>query len=117
MRGGVGEVVALVSDCWDTVFMFSSRGRHTMYWRDWSSDVCSSDLKTSSFREVALWTIDDNTVTDSTINLKATPWADRIADNDDPSLLFSSYTHGDPNTPLPRAYVGEIGRASCRERG
>src|SRR3712207_9054559 len=24
--------------------MFSSRGRHTRYWRDWSSDVCSSDL-------------------------------------------------------------------------
>src|SRR3712207_4931683 len=23
---------------------FSSRRRHTMYWRDWSSDVCSSDL-------------------------------------------------------------------------
>src|SRR5258707_15721720 len=24
---------------------FSSRRRHTRYWRDWSSDVCSSDLK------------------------------------------------------------------------
>src|SRR3712207_770143 len=28
-------------------FFFSSRRRHTRYWRDWSSDVCSSDL----FRE------------------------------------------------------------------
>src|SRR5258707_6626720 len=27
------------------VFFFSSRRRHTRYWRDWSSDVCSSDLK------------------------------------------------------------------------
>src|SRR3712207_9531134 len=26
------------------VFFFSSRRRHTRYWRDWSSDVCSSDL-------------------------------------------------------------------------
>src|SRR3712207_6860042 len=26
---------------------FSSRRRHTRYWRDWSSDVCSSDLTTS----------------------------------------------------------------------
>src|SRR3712207_4826465 len=26
---------------WDC---FSSRRRHTRYWRDWSSDVCSSDL-------------------------------------------------------------------------
>src|SRR3712207_9562075 len=33
---------------WDSVgfifFFFSSRRRHTRYWRDWSSDVCSSDL-------------------------------------------------------------------------
>src|SRR3712207_3868591 len=29
------------------VFFFSSRRRHTRYWRDWSSDVCSSDLLTS----------------------------------------------------------------------
>src|SRR5947209_19766859 len=25
-------------------FFFSRRRRHTRYWRDWSSDVCSSDL-------------------------------------------------------------------------
>src|SRR5258707_404675 len=27
----------------DGMFFFSSRRRHTRYWRDWSSDVCSSD--------------------------------------------------------------------------
>src|SRR3712207_7126135 len=26
------------------LIFFSSRRRHTRYWRDWSSDVCSSDL-------------------------------------------------------------------------
>src|SRR3712207_2024038 len=26
------------------MYFFSSRRRHTRYWRDWSSDVCSSDL-------------------------------------------------------------------------
>src|SRR5215203_584089 len=31
-------------------FFFSSRRRHTIYWRDWSSDVCSSDLSFSTFR-------------------------------------------------------------------
>src|SRR3712207_978628 len=31
-------------------FFFSSRRRHTRYWRDWSSDVCSSDLE----RRIAL---------------------------------------------------------------
>src|SRR3982750_4130270 len=30
-------------------FFFSSRRRHTRYWRDWSSDVCSSDLLTGWF--------------------------------------------------------------------
>src|SRR3712207_3218172 len=30
--------------CVVIVFFFSSRRRHTRYWRDWSSDVCSSDL-------------------------------------------------------------------------
>src|SRR3712207_7303828 len=30
-------------------FFFSSRRRHTRYWRDWSSDVCSSDLDLCEF--------------------------------------------------------------------
>src|SRR5215203_1513921 len=34
-------------------FFFSSRRRHTRYWRDWSSDVCSSDLALPQ-HEVAL---------------------------------------------------------------
>src|SRR5471032_265969 len=52
-------------------------------------------LVDGSFREMALWTIDENPNTDATLNLKAEPWADRLAENPDPSLLFSSYTHGD----------------------
>src|SRR5438445_11008822 len=31
-------------------FFFSSRRRHTRYWRDWSSDVCSSDLRSRARR-------------------------------------------------------------------
>src|SRR5476651_2860946 len=34
--------------CFLFVFFFSSRRRHTRYWRDWSSDVCSSDLRLES---------------------------------------------------------------------
>src|SRR6266702_1755277 len=30
---------------WVFVFFFSSRRRHTIWPRDWSSDVCSSDLR------------------------------------------------------------------------
>src|SRR5206468_7611249 len=32
------------SECMDARFFFSSRRRHTRSDRDWSSDVCSSDL-------------------------------------------------------------------------
>src|SRR3712207_7054582 len=35
----LGRVYVFIS-----FFFFSSRRRHTRYWRDWSSDVCSSDL-------------------------------------------------------------------------
>src|SRR3712207_5156602 len=35
-----GPTQAVVVSCF-----FSSRRRHTRYWRDWSSDVCSSDLQ------------------------------------------------------------------------
>src|SRR3712207_8653578 len=35
-------------------FFFSSRRRHTRYWRDWSSDVCSSDLAAAKRG----WTVD-----------------------------------------------------------
>src|SRR3712207_7167488 len=31
------------------LIFFSNRRRHTIYWRDWSSDVCSSDLMTNGW--------------------------------------------------------------------
>src|SRR6266542_4514539 len=34
-------------ECYDVFFFFSSRRRHTRCYRDWSSDVCSSDLVTT----------------------------------------------------------------------
>src|SRR5690606_40887670 len=37
--------------CDQVVFFFSSRRRHTRFSRDWSSDVCSSDL---DFPDLAL---------------------------------------------------------------
>ncbi len=64
----------------------------------------AAGLVDGSFREMVIWTLDDNPVTDSTINLHAAPWSDR---GTDPSLRFSSYTWGDPGTPLLRAYPGD----------
>src|SRR5207253_6892155 len=34
----------------DLMFFFSSRRRHTRWPRDWSSDVCSSDLSCQEYR-------------------------------------------------------------------
>src|SRR5947209_10638920 len=36
----------MLRDC-GCQFFFTSRRGHTRYWRDWSSDVCSSDLQGS----------------------------------------------------------------------
>src|SRR3712207_6996686 len=50
-------------------FFFSSRRRHTRYWRDWSSDVCSSDLLTERVREMFKGEIpDDWKLTVSAVN-------------------------------------------------
>src|SRR3712207_3490299 len=45
-RYRVGKLLFCYCCLWADVyfFFFSSRRRHTRYWRDWSSDVCSSDL-------------------------------------------------------------------------
>ena len=64
----------------------------------------AAGLVDGSFREMVIWTLDDNPVTDSTINLHAAPVSDRGID---PSLWFSSYKYGDPGTPLLRAYPGD----------
>jgi FtsP/CotA-like multicopper oxidase with cupredoxin domain len=57
-----------------------------------------------SFRELALWTINDNDASGwSTLNLKANPLAGRL----DKANQFSSWKYGDPVTPLPRLYPGD----------
>src|SRR2546429_2688882 len=39
--------------CGDVLFFFSSRRRHTRCSRDWSSDVCSSDLRVAAQERAA----------------------------------------------------------------
>ncbi|MES4785681.1 MAG: hypothetical protein C4294_07505, partial [Nitrospiraceae bacterium] len=45
--------------------------------------------------------------TGSGLNFRAEPIAQRLANNPDPSQIFNSSVHGDPDTPLLRAYVGD----------
>ncbi len=45
--------------------------------------------------------------TGSGFNFRAAPFAQRLSNNPDTSKLFSSAIHGDPGTPLIRAYTGD----------
>jgi FtsP/CotA-like multicopper oxidase with cupredoxin domain len=68
------------------------------------NSTLSPGLVKGSFRELALWTINDNDRGDySTLNLKANPLVDRP----DKANQFSSWKYGDPVTPLPRLYVND----------
>src|SRR3712207_9352991 len=71
---------------------FSSRRRHTRYWRDWSSDVCSSDLV---FIQVGA---------DKALRIRL--WMDQRA-----ASARQIFQDRRGQTDL-----WEIGRASCRER-
>src|SRR3712207_7265205 len=55
-------IVVIIFRYFSFFFFFSSRRRHTRYWRDWSSDVCSSDLHGGS---AAFWSIADGALTGS----------------------------------------------------
>lgn len=43
----------------------------------------------------------------TSINLRLEPFQRRLKNNPDPSLVYSSFIHGDPATPLFKAYVGD----------
>src|SRR2546422_9405676 len=79
-------------------FFFSSRRRHTRCSRDWSSDVCSSDL------------------------IDVAPRVDEAVARRLLRAHVLRGAEGQPRFRKPRASGGgegerEIGRASCRERG
>src|SRR5438874_8497126 len=52
------------------IFFFSSRRRHTRSLRDWSSDVCSSDLK-----------ITNNNIDPTSVKVTYTPQKDYVGDD------------------------------------
>src|SRR5699024_11355311 len=91
-------------------FVFSSRRRHTRSKRDWSSDVCSSDLLTKNPCYTA-----GRKITVKGLMLHSVgcpqPKASVFINNWNSSSYDSACVHGfiDGND-------GKIGRASCRER-
>src|SRR5258707_11760709 len=86
-------------------FFFSSRRRHTRYWRDWSSDVCSSDLAMGSGISYGM-----RYLLRMIFNL--------AIDQDDDGNAAGGRGKTAPAAEerRVRTVVPEIGRASCRER-
>src|SRR5438445_1859663 len=99
-------------------FFFSSRRRHTRYWRDWSSDVCSSDLVRAIILDVEAFDLDrpvgGEGVFEAATNRPA------------PEGVFLSHVEEwVPRNEVAERHAGsrttgrhidQIGRASCRER-
>src|SRR5207249_6560903 len=86
------------------LFFFSSRRRHTRSKRDWSSDVCSSDL-------AGLDGEADQAVGDALAEfMKQSIFGERIAHG-----LLGLAIQAGLFTRATQAYA-KIGRASCRER-
>src|SRR5207247_5489210 len=80
------------------VFFFASRGRHTSSTRDWSSDVCSSDLAAPPAAPTRRW---------PALAGRRRGWRGRAALPAAGPLLL----------PQVERRRRQIGRASCRERG
>src|SRR5438105_10553603 len=90
------------------IFFFSSRRRHTRSTRDWSSDVCSSDLlaiRTDSPHQ----TLGANQVHRSSHQKWLDAHVHQTADGRRGVIGVQSGKH--------QVAGQEIGRASCRERG
>src|SRR5256884_668614 len=102
-KGGTHVGGGVVAEC-SLFFFFSSRRRHTRCSRDWSSDVCSSDLFIPSFgtgllRQGGLLSV----------QLRAKPRGEE-------KIYELDERDGEPEPGRHHPYVQEIGRASCRER-
>src|SRR5690606_40967954 len=55
LQYGSSHICATAKDISNVFFFFSSRRRHTSFSRDWSSDVCSSDLTKFVDGDFWLW--------------------------------------------------------------
>src|SRR3712207_7339365 len=120
MLGGCGtrgkrqkEATCGRNEAQKSTFFFSSRRQQTRYWRDWSSDVCSSDLEQEH----------EDVDEDQEADLPAGERGQEVLDPDMPVDAVEGEredARADQDEEHEgrelRGRLGEIGRASCRER-
>src|SRR5207253_8102589 len=93
-------------------FFFSSRRRHTRWPRDWSSDVCSSDLISYVNN-----TVDPNNDFPATLGTSGSTVIDLGGGVRNVNVV-ANFNSFDLQIPAVIQNGGlKIGRASCRERG
>src|SRR5207247_3262024 len=94
-------------------FFFSSRRRHTRSTRDWSSDVCSSDLGVFFGPQIS-W---DSVAKLALVFREARQEASQAPGTIGASRALIVGANRQAAATAARAYLEKIGRASCRERG
>src|SRR5690606_39362386 len=93
---------------------FSSRRRHTRFSRDWSSDVCSSDLVAAAREKHAA--IQAAKLQAAAPVVQALPQATPLVDahtSTQPAMRLGAMSFNKEQ----QLAIEKIGRASCRERG
>src|SRR5690606_41155945 len=93
-------------------FFFSSRSRHTRFSRDWSSDVCSSDLScsTATILHIKCF-LRERRAGIKYLHLLLVRLHECLSVS--PRTLLGHLLR---DSTYPRRKNDEIGRASCRER-
>src|SRR5260221_8957249 len=94
------------------LFLFSSRRRHTRCGRDWSSDVCSSDLRHQGLALAFRAGLETSLMLGADIIVNTD--ADNQYDARDIERLVMPIMEGRADMVVGDRQ--EIGRASCRER-
>src|SRR5690606_40725235 len=89
---------------------FSSRRRHTRFSRDWSSDVCSSDLGDHNITNLNMLN-DDDYVTAILAYMTDVDFKGAYLDGNG---IIPTPLYVESDDPYDEPF--EIGRASCRER-
>src|SRR3712207_8758181 len=107
--GGLGVVVLSRYHGYDSWYgcLVSSRRRHTRYWRDWSSDVCSSDLGVARVRATGF----DDVPKGCLVGVGGIADAAGVDHQD-----AGGQGHLALQVGVPAQQQRQIGRASCRER-
>src|SRR5690606_39881638 len=91
-------------------FFFSSRRRHTRFSRDWSSDVCSSDLHSEFVNLVERMLEDERVINDFYCECGDEWSCNEDFEERDPEITASCF-----QTALDQIEP-KIGRASCRAK-